>query len=1204
MKMKMKSVGVLLFIFVLLEVICCQGCLKQEREALLRLNSRFANTLSWVDDTDCCQWEGVECNTTIGRVAKLNLYYKWRYWDEQWYLNYSDFVVFKDLKSLNLSFNNIAGCEEIEGFQNLEVLDLSANNLEDAASILSCLDGLSSLKSLYLSYNRFNATSLIHVFETLSSKLLNLEVLDVSYNNLTNDILPSLGAFTSLNKLYLSGIGLDSDLYIQGFCSLLMNLEVLDMAKNNFSESDIGSALSGLSYLKSLNLGHSYMTTRSILNISKLRSLEILDLAVNKLNESILWPLENEGFAWPTSLQVLGLSSNSFGNNFLSSLRGLDRLKSLDLSWNQLKGSLDISAGLSALTNLQYLDLSLNEIHNFVLHKGSKFQSRLDVLVLDHNRINGNKLRKSLQAFSSIRVLSLIENKFKGTTIADDFGYLSNLEHLALDDNSNLENEFIKSIGELTSLKVLSLSGCQINGSLPAADWSKLKMLEELDLSSNKFEGSLPSSFVNMTSLRRLDVSFNYFSGNFDSNIASLSSLEYFDFQENQFDVPISFTPFANHSNLKFIYGEGNRVILDSQASLQTWIPKFQLQVLSLSSTAETKSLPLPNFLFYQYNLTSLHFTSCELEGEFPNWLLENNTKMTQFFVRSCSFTGTFQLPSRPLYSLRRLDVSNNVITGQIPGNNISSIFPNLLSLNMSMNKIQGSIPGELGQMNLLGILDLSQNYLSGEIPKNISGVRSQLKFLELSNNMLDGPVFPTLTALKHLELLYLDDNNLSGSIPGSLFNTSLVALNISNNHLVGKLPSVVGNSSILMVLSLSNNHLEGSIPKEIVELKSLFYLDISQNNFTGLVPSFANSSVIFIHLSNNRLSGLSNGMFAERSSYHNIRILDLRFNEISTSIHYIIQDLSRTKLNILLLKGNHFSGQIPKQICQLVNLTILDLSHNNISGPIPRCLGKIPFQDEDPLNMQMGIPDFYDDLVNHPFPDIREEADFTTKKRSYTYTGNILAYMTGIDLSYNKLTGSIPSELGNLSKIRALNLSYNYLTGKIPATFSSLVQIESLDLSFNKLSSKIPPQLNELTSLEVFSVAYNNLSGATPERKGQFMTFDESSYEGNPFLCGSPLPKSCNAHEQPPAPLLNGSYTDGFNDSSIDMYVFCVSFVVSYTSALLATAVALYINHYWRQAWFYYIELITTNCYYFIEDNLRAQISGESSLGRDTTRG
>ncbi|MCI94394.1 LRR receptor-like serine/threonine-protein kinase, partial [Trifolium medium] len=55
----------------------------------------MGNSLSWADSTntaDCCQWKGVACNTTNGRIAKLKLNVE----DiGPWQLNYSDFIIFK-----------------------------------------------------------------------------------------------------------------------------------------------------------------------------------------------------------------------------------------------------------------------------------------------------------------------------------------------------------------------------------------------------------------------------------------------------------------------------------------------------------------------------------------------------------------------------------------------------------------------------------------------------------------------------------------------------------------------------------------------------------------------------------------------------------------------------------------------------------------------------------------------------------------------------------------------------------------------------------------------------------------------------------------------------------------------------------------------------------------------------------------------------
>ncbi|XP_068503118.1 cuscuta receptor 1-like isoform X2 [Phaseolus vulgaris] len=1383
---------------------------------------------------------------------------------QQQYINYSDFSVFIDLKNLSFFYGNIVGCVEGEALPNLEILQFNSQ-LDTAASIVSCLDGLPSLKSLYLFNNNFNKSS-FHVFETLSSKLPNLEVLHLSGNYLTNDILPSLEGFTSLKKLYLEETGLDSDLHMEALCSKLKNLEVLHLSYNNFNHTDIGSALSGLSSLNSLYLRNTGLTWRSILNISKWSSLEILNLDDNGLNksESIFWrikekdgfkspinlqklrlshnnlpdeflpslsglpflkslhltgnqlkgtlninendgfkwptnlqelwlrgnslsnefvsslsglsrlqsldlsynqlegainisglstlsnltnldlsynnihysvanqdskrvsrlevlnldenmidgkklreslralsssikelqmsynnftgtllakdfhdlsklellklerndnmeseffksignltslkvlslsycqindtlpaatdkdefkwpinlqklwlnynnladeflpslsglPLlkslhlkanqlkvtldinENDGFKWPTNLQELWLSHNNLSNNFLSCLSGLPRLQSLDLSFNQLEGAINIS-GLSTLINLTNLDLSYNNIHYFVANQDSKRVSRLEALNLDGNMIDGKKLRESLRALSSsMKELQMSHNHFIGTLLAEDFHDLSKLELLKLEQNDNMESEFFKSIGNLTSLKVLSLSYCQINDALPAAtDWFKLKKLEELNLIQNGFERFLPKSFINMTSLRKLDLSQNHFMGKFDSNIATLTSLEYFDFTKNQFEVPVSFTPFANHSRLKFVYGKGNKVKLDSQHSLQTWIPKFQLVSLSLSSSIETSSFQLPKFLLYQKYLTSLDLSSLKLEGGFPHWLLENNTRLTEVVFRNCSLNGTMQIPLRPLLELRSIDVSSNIIIDEIPSKNISFIYPNLRYLNMSRNHIQGSISREFGQMKLY-LLDLSYNQLSGKISEDIFKAWHQLDLLELSNNKLEGPIFTIPT---NLEFLSLNDNNFSGRLPWNIFNTSIVSLDVSNNHLVGKIPSLLNNLSTLWELRMSNNHFEGFIPLESTQLKDLKYLDLSQNNLFGLVPSFINSSVKFIHLSNNHLAGLPKKMFTENSP---LVMLDLSYNEISGGIQDMVKDLSYSKLNFLFLKGNHITGDIPKQLCQLIKLTMLDLSDNKLLGEIPHCLGTMPFDNNnlDPL-LKASKGCFVEEYIlqQSQSEHKKEKLSFTSKKRIDTYTGSILTYMCGVDLSNNKLKGNIPYELGNLTKIQALNLSHNDLIGQIPDSFSKLVQTESLDLSFNKLSGEIPSKLNILTSLEVLSVAHNNLSGPIPEWTNQFSTFDESSYEGNPFLCGPPLPKSCH-----PAPIVipNDLDSDKDDDWLVDMYVFYVSFVVSYTLALLTTATALYINPSWRQAWFNYMEFVILSCYYFIVDN------------------
>jgi surface protein len=92
------------------------------------------------------------------------------------------------------------------------------------------------------------------------------------------------------------------------------------------------------------------------------------------------------------------------------------------------------------------------------------------------------------------------------------------------------------------------------------------------------------------------------------------------------------------------------------------------------------------------------------------------------------------------------------------------------------------------------------------------------------------------------------------------------------------------------------------------------------------------------------------------------------------------------------------------------------------------------------------------------------------------------LGDLQSLHLYGNGLSGSIPSALGNLSSVFfQLLLSNNQLTGSIPAALGNLSSLSDLDLSSNELSGSIPTQLGNLSNLVILNLSNNNLSGSIP---------------------------------------------------------------------------------------------------------------------------
>ncbi|ETO36763.1 hypothetical protein RFI_00303 [Reticulomyxa filosa] len=107
-------------------------------------------------------------------------------------------------------------------------------------------------------------------------------------------------------------------------------------------------------------------------------------------------------------------------------------------------------------------------------------------------------------------------------------------------------------------------------------------------------------------------------------------------------------------------------------------------------------------------------------------------------------------------------------------------------------------------------------------------------------------------------------------------------------------------------------------------------------------------------------------------------------------------------------------------------------------------------------------------------------------KKKSLSGTipseiGNLIRLNT-LCLNQNWLSGKIPNELGNLFELKHLYLNQNELTGTIPVEIGNFWNLSALELSRNRLSGTIPLEIENFYGLWLLSLGQNELNGTIPK--------------------------------------------------------------------------------------------------------------------------
>ncbi len=740
-----------------------------------------------------------------------------------------------------------------------------------------------------------------------------------------------------------------------------------------------------------------------------------LSLGDKGLSGSIPWRLGDLD-----QLTELDLSNNQLGGKIPGHLGYLEQLTALDLSNNQLGG--EISQQLGDLTKLTSLQLGNNDPSLCLAHSLKDESVRFAILA------HYNLIRFRSSGAVPLPFCHTPGEQVDRNALIEFYKATGGAEHWDVKwpvDSEPLEDPISGWHGVTTAedrVVGLDLTGNGLNGSIPGDALGRLANLRSLSLNDNHLSGPIPTELGYLSALRTLYVGGNPMLHRYAGPAgpitvgcipAGLKDVRHGDLDEFRGELNIDYCDHdlvhSDRAALVELYKAAGGVGWPNQANWNTNEPIKDWHGVTTDAYSR---------------VTALNLTGNRLSGKIPEQL-GRLTELRLLVLRENGLTGSLPDELGRLTNLIVLDLSDNPRSNANMLNDFEwSRLVKLEALHLANTGLKGVTPGNLVSLSNLRDLNLSRNNLTGIGELTSLG---SLRVLNLSSNEFGGQMIPwSLGQLQNLEELYLVTAGLSGEIPLNFKNLkNLKVLNLGGNQLTGDIPEELEQLKNLEALYLNSNKLEGNIPWQLGHLTNLVRLDLNHNYLRGEIPVFLQ------YLKNLRTLRLE----------HNDRKYTAEGGREVTGGFNDDACVPASLRKQLRLGGHHGGGYARSNFGEKGYQVV------------PFCT---PTQQELQEKDRAALKALYNATNGRNTWKVKWPVD-DDNAHIGTWHGVTLdgeGRVTHLFLRNNGLEGEIPEETGNLDQLQVIDLSNNKLKGSIPRQladilFRSVNNVESPNWNF-----------------------------------------------------------------------------------------------------------------------------------------------------------